>query len=130
MTTQQATQVQLTIDDFLPAQGKARRDAPETSKEAAALLSPSGIRADWLRLLRYLVAHPLSTDEQMQDGLPLAASSQRPRRGEVAARGWIECADSDGRTKAGRRAQRWRVTEAGLAVLAQVGSAQAGRGAA
>lgn len=131
MTTQQATQgEQLALFDApaprtaalwetttVPHRTRRRQEMPETSKEAAALLSPRGIRADWLRLLRYLNAHPCSTDEQLQDGIPLEPNAERPRRGECQANGWLEKADDEGRTKAGRRARRYRVTEAGRAVL-------------
>ncbi len=63
----------------------------DTSREAAQRMEqkPSKVKTDRGRILAHLAAHGPLTDRQMQGGLAMAGSTQRPRRGELAARGDI-----------------------------------------
>lgn len=67
-----------------------RRDAPDTSRHAALRALPkSGTqRARVLNLLRNV--QDGLTDEQMQAALALSPNSQRPRRVELVAGGWVK----------------------------------------
>jgi hypothetical protein len=80
-----------------------------TSRAAAESLTPTTINACQRRVLAYLADHPEgATDEQMQLGIPMPPSTQRPRRIELVAKGMIVHA-GEGKTRSGRRAVKWRV---------------------
>lgn len=78
-----------------------------TSAEAAmAIVSRvGGLRA---KLLGWLIANGPATDRQMQDGLFMDGSTQRPRRIELERLGFIVAVD-EVRQDNGRRATRWGV---------------------
>jgi hypothetical protein len=81
-----------------------------TSRAAAESLTPTTINACQRKVLAYLADHPEgATDEQMQLGIPMAASTQRPRRIELVAKGMIVQA-GEGKTASGRRAAKWRLS--------------------
>jgi hypothetical protein len=84
-----------------------------TSRAAAESLTPTTVNACQRRLLDYLADHPEgATDEQMQLGIPMPPSTQRPRRIELVAKGMIVQA-GEGKTRSGRRAVKWRVAFGG-----------------
>jgi DNA-binding transcriptional ArsR family regulator len=70
-------------------------------------------QAQRARLLAWLAAHPGATHEEIADGAALTPSAVRPRRRELEAAGLVRKRDTDGRTRAGRRAARWEVVTHG-----------------
>jgi hypothetical protein len=81
-----------------------------TSRAAAESLTPNTVNACQRKVLDYLADHPEgATDEEMQLGIPMAASTQRPRRIELVAKGMIVQA-GEGKTRSGRRAVKWQIT--------------------
>ena len=56
---------------------------------------------DWLK------EHGPSTDEEMQVGIPMAPSTQRPRRVGLVARGLVIDTGSERPTSSGRNASVW-----------------------
>lgn len=85
-----------------------QRHSP-TSRAAAESLTPTTINACQRKVLDYLADHPEgATDEQMQIGIPMQPSTQRPRRIELVKLRMIEQA-GEGKTRSGRRAAKWRV---------------------
>jgi hypothetical protein len=88
-----------------------QRHSP-TSRAAAELLTPTTINACQRKVLAYLADHPDgATDEEMQLGIPMSPSTQRPRRIELVAKGMIVQA-GEGKTRSGRRAVKWQITAA------------------
>lgn len=80
-----------------------------TSRAAAESLTPATVNACQRKVLDYLADHPEgATDEQMQIGIPMPPSTQRPRRIELVKRGAIVQA-GEGKTQSGRKAAVWRV---------------------
>ena len=53
-----------------------------------------------------------STDEEMQWGMAMDASTQRPRRVELVERHWVEDSGVRRKTRKGRQATVWVVKEA------------------
>jgi hypothetical protein len=81
-----------------------------TSRAAAESLAPATVNACQRKVLDYLADHPEgATDEQMQLGIPMSPSTQRPRRIELVAKGMIVQA-GEGKTRSGRRAVKWQIT--------------------
>ena len=109
------------MTDFNPAIDIARRmaDLPlfaarapsvhgsVTSAAAADSLDGTTLNATQRRVLAYLEQHGPSTDEQMQIGMPMPASTQRPRRVELVRAGLV-VQDGVRRTTSGRYATVWR----------------------
>lgn len=85
-----------------PAQGHS-----QTSREAAEAAKPDAPRLR-TQVLDFIRAHGPVTDEQVQDGLAMNPSTQRPRRVELLRAGLIEEDPVKGETKSKRRASRWR----------------------
>ncbi len=91
----------------------------ETSTAAAQSIAPHA------RIMRRQVAEFIAnagakgaTDEEVQIGLGMNPSTQRPRRGEVWAYGLITDSLGEKRaTTSGRGAVVWHVTKAGLKAL-------------
>lgn len=81
----------------------------DTSRGAAFAVSAAAasIRA---KVLAWFRENGPATDEQMLDGLSLAPSTGRPRRVELVQGGWLEDSGERGRTRAKKRAVRWRCT--------------------
>lgn len=77
-----------------------------TSRAAAEAIGPSRqiLRE---KLLAHLRKHGPLTDEQMQRGVPMDPSTQRPRRGELVKLGLVVEA-GESRTSKGRRATLWK----------------------
>lgn len=78
-----------------------------TSAASADSLDGRTINAMHRRLLAYLEQHGPSTDEQMQIGMPMPASTQRPRRVELVRAGLV-VQDGTRQTMSGRYATVWR----------------------
>lgn len=77
----------------------------ETSKLAAEQIQESAYSLR-MRVLRYIEKHPYSTDQEIQTGLKMAGSTERPRRIELENQGLIK-KDGVKPTRAGRLAYRW-----------------------
>jgi hypothetical protein len=83
-----------------------------TSRAAAESLPPATVNACQRKVLEWLADQPDgATDEQMQLGIPMPPSTQRPRRIELVAKGMIVQA-GEGKTASGRRAAKWQITAA------------------
>ena len=83
-----------------------------TSRAAAESLTPATVNACQRKVLDYLADHPDgATDEEMQLGIPMQPSTQRPRRIELVKLRMIEQA-GEGKTRSGRRAVKWQITAA------------------
>lgn len=68
---------------------KVRRDHPDTSHNAAERIMPrSGTQRH--AVLSLIAASDGLTDAEIQDGLRISESSERPRRIELVEQGWIE----------------------------------------
>jgi predicted ArsR family transcriptional regulator len=81
-----------------------------TSAAAADSLDVDALNALQRRVLSLLQATPGGlTDEEMQRRLGMNPSTQRPRRIELARRGFV-VADGTRKTSSGRWAVVWRVT--------------------
>jgi hypothetical protein len=83
-----------------------------TSRAAAESLPRSTVNACQRKVLEWLADQPDgATDEQMQLGIPMLPSTQRPRRIELVKQGMI-VQSGEGKTASGRRAAKWRITAA------------------
>jgi hypothetical protein len=79
----------------------------KTSKAAAQqIASPSGVLRQ--TVLDYLRKQGPLTDEQMQVGLAMNPSTQRPRRVELVKLGFVEDTGTTRKTTSGRKAAIWR----------------------
>jgi hypothetical protein len=95
--------------------GKVRADAPATSREAARLVVQPGTHRH--RILLQLQGCPDGkTDLELQQGLELDPSTERPRRGELVDAGMVM---ESGRTRQhqGRKWTIWRITDRGRQAL-------------
>jgi len=94
--------------DLLQRPPPAQRHS-QPSIEAAARIEPS---ADTLRgvVLEYLRGYPNfgATDEEMQVGLEMNPSTQRPRRIELVRMGLVWDTGTTRQTLSGRKATVWR----------------------
>jgi hypothetical protein len=95
-----------TLFDHQPAPPSQPHSA--TSRAAATAIR-SG--ADTLRMTvyRWLLARggTGATDEEMQDGIPMVPSTQRPRRVELQKAGLVVDSGDTRRTRSNRRAVVW-----------------------
>jgi hypothetical protein len=83
-----------------------------TSRAAAGSLPRSTVNACQRKVLEWLADQPDgATDEDMQLGIPMPPSTQRPRRIELVKQGMIVQA-GEGKTVSGRRAAKWQITAA------------------
>lgn len=88
-----------------------------TSQAAADSLSEQALTEQQRRVLNALwKARPGGlTDEEIQRITGLNPSSERPRRGELLAQGWIEDSGTTRPTESGRSAVVWRVSQQTIA---------------
>jgi hypothetical protein len=87
--------------------GHAPREASsETSAEAADLAEP-GSAKQRAEVLAYIAANAGVTDDDIAEALGIGGNSARPRRCELVELGAIVLLDREGRTRRGRRANRW-----------------------
>ena len=101
-------------DPDAPSIGKFQRPggAAETQRLAAIEAYPA--TGTWRRrVLNAITAAGArgSTDEELQDLLRLNPSTQRPRRVELVEGGWIEDSGRRRRTRSGRDAVVWTLSE-------------------
>jgi len=93
--------------------GATRAPAPAFTLAPAVVVTPLMAtplaQAQRARLHAWLAAHPGATNEEIAAGADLTPSAVRPRRRELEAAGLVRKVDTDGRTRAGRRAARWEV---------------------
>ena len=80
----------------------------ETSKAAADEIKPSA-GTQRHTLYGWLYEHGPATDEQMQDGIPMTANAQRPRRVELVRMGLVRDSGEKRKTRSGRSAVVWEV---------------------
>jgi hypothetical protein len=105
-------------DDAFANSTLTGRTHPDTSYAAARrALGRTGTARR--RVLAALVAREL-TDEEMQAQLQMSANTQRPRRVELCAHGYVAATAARRKTVTGAWSIVWTVTDAGLEALAQV----------
>lgn len=76
----------MTQADLLSYRPPAVRSSPTSRAAAESMVVGVGtVRA---AVLEWLRVHGPATDEQMQEGIPMRPSTQRPRRVELVAAGW------------------------------------------
>ena len=97
---------------FSSEQPPVRRDHPQTSRDAADSVAESaasmrGRLLTWLRCRGTAGA----TDEEMQVGLAMNPSTQRPRRGELVEKGLVVDSGETYPTTSGRRAIVWKAVQ-------------------
>lgn len=100
------------------AEGLARRDAPDTSRDAARRIAP----ASGSQRMRVLVAiagagEMGATEEEITAQTGISPNSVRPRRRELEAGGYVEPTTLRRPTLAGRDAIVYRATSLGRAIL-------------
>jgi predicted ArsR family transcriptional regulator len=96
----------------LPLFSAARAPAQQhsmTSMQAADSLGPKALNALQRKVLAWLAENGPATDEEMQEGLGMNPSTQRPRRIELARRGLVVTCGTR-RTSSGRNADVWKAT--------------------
>ena len=95
-------------DLFMPIPAPAQRHS-RTSLDAAKAVEP-GAGTDRMRVLMALrdAGSRGMTDEELQDALGLAGSSERPRRCELLDAGLIWQSIETRATRSGRQATIWR----------------------
>lgn len=79
---------QLTTPVTAPTEGVVRRDAAGTSRAAAAAVQVR-TGSQRARVLLHLVRNGPATDLELQRALGLSPNSERPRRGELVAGGFV-----------------------------------------
>jgi hypothetical protein len=84
-----------------------------TSRMAAEQIKPHTPKLRSL-VLGYIQANGPCTDEEIQRGLNMEGSTQRPRRVELLRASLIEDSGEKGTTSSGRLATKWRVVDAHL----------------
>lgn len=87
---------------------------PDTQRQAAVAAYPNTGTAR-RRVLDFIALHGGATDEEMQDGLNMNPSTQRPRRVELVEGGWVEDSGRTRKTGSGSAACVWALTERGRA---------------
>ena len=95
----------------LPLFSAARAPAQQhsrTSMQAADSLDAKALNALHRKVLAFLKERGPSTDEEMQAGIPMPPSTQRPRRIELVRRGLVVEAGTK-RAASGRMATTWRL---------------------
>jgi hypothetical protein len=109
--------MQSLFDEIAPAE-----NGTATGEQAAAAIrgSVGKLRSLVLSYLRH-VGEAGATDDQLQTALRMNPSTERPRRGELLALGFIADAGVRRRTATGRWATVWRITPAGLDALDEGG---------
>jgi len=112
-----AGSVSAVADGLAPAAGTIRAavlpPTPAPLTMVTPLMATPLAQAQRARLLTWLAAHPSATNEEIAAGADLSPSAVRPRRRELEAAGLVRKTDTDGRTRAGRRAARWEVVTRG-----------------
>lgn len=95
-------------------EGKARSDAPETSRAAARGVMPRSGTQRWAVFAELFNAgNDGLTDLEIQQRLRMSPSSERPRRGELVDGGLVESLRKS-RTHDGQEWTVWRLTQEGV----------------
>lgn len=95
---------------FDPRPGKARRNAPATSKDAAEAIT--SVTGEQRRLvLMTITVLGGATDAEIAHSTGLSGDSVRPRRGELLAAGAIVDSGKRRKTTSGRMATVWEVVK-------------------
>ena len=89
--------------------GLVRRDAPDTSREAAAAVE-SVTGRDRQRVYAAIRTSGGLTDEEIRDRLGMGESTERPRRRELVVSGHIKASGRRRKTRTGRSAIVWEAT--------------------
>lgn len=87
--------------------GQVRNDHPDTAQAAARQLPNAG--TDRRRVLTFLRVSGGATDEEIQTGLHLDPSTERPRRVELVNAGLAHASPDRRLTRSGRQAIVWKV---------------------
>lgn len=95
-------------------QGPGTTWTPDTQRQAAVAAYPNTGTAR-RRVLDFIAHSAGATDEQIQEGLRMNPSTQRPRRVELVEGGWIEDSGRTRRTRSGTAAAVWVLTARGRA---------------
>lgn len=84
----------------------------ETSREAAEEIEPQAATLRGI-VLAFIRGRGLygATDEEMQEGIPMPPSTQRPRRVELVAAHFVHDSGTRRRTHSGRAATVWTAEE-------------------
>jgi len=103
--------------------GLARRRAQETSRMAARAVAPRTGTQRWAILCLIGEAHSTSgfiglTRDQIASWLAISPNTVRPRVKELIDGGFVRVADSAGKSREGRDAERLALTTKGLHVYA------------
>lgn len=108
------------LDIFRDSPGKAQCPgaAAVTQRVAAAQIAPAtGTLRRKVLFYLFTCGTAGATDEQMQVGLDLNPSTQRPRRIELVEAGLVKDSGRTDKTRSGRSAVVWVVTDEGSAAL-------------
>jgi len=96
----------MNLFDFM-GDAPAQAHSPTSRAAAGALGGRAGrLRAEVLEFLGRKGAYG-ATDEEMQEGIPMGASTQRPRRVELVRAGLVRDSGATRGTRSGRRAVVW-----------------------
>ncbi len=100
---------QLGLLDWAPPPSAPHVAGSDTSRDAARAIRPAlgDLQA---RVLECLRTRGGLTDEQIQDALGMAPSTQRPRRVELERAGYARDSGERRSTRSGRRAVVWVAT--------------------
>ena len=82
--------------------------ACDTSRAAANAITDK-MSSLQMQVMLYLDVHGPSTDDDMQHGLNMNPSTQRPRRIELVAAGLVRDSGTTRKTRTGRAATVWEV---------------------
>lgn len=94
---------QLSLLDYRPP---AQRHSPTSVAAAESIRSAIGpLHA---QILDFLADHGPATDEEMQLGIPMAPNTQRPRRIELVASGYMADTGTVRANRSGRKAAVWK----------------------
>jgi hypothetical protein len=81
----------------------------DTSRDAAESMRPH-VTPLQQKVRDYLLEHGPSTDEEMQAGIPMGANTQRPRRVELVAKGYVVDSGKTRTGTSGKQAVIWKAT--------------------
>ena len=95
--------------------GKFQRPGDAAVTQRLAAVEAFTLTGKARRRVLHVIARSTSglTDEQIQMALEMNPSTQRPRRVELVEGGWIEDSGEKRRTRSGRRAVIWTMTDRG-----------------
>ena len=95
--------------DFYDGQPPHQKHS-QTSRTAAAAIIPTATTKR-MKVLRFIREHGGATDEEIQKGIPMPASTERPRRRELQLQGMVMDSGKTRPTESGRSAVVWVCSE-------------------